>query len=414
MIHLLERLGMITGRDAAGAPIYDPLQLCADLEERVLWQGKWHEGLVPNTGLSPRDEADIAAFFTAMERFKAAVGKDGKPAFALPIAYSSQDPEYTALDQKNFAQWVAEQGWQSPVLLGHLRYACRDDYGTEPEHVSAWAGIHYFAGRRGWAASGDGDSLLTWPEGNAHLAQAMAARFPNAIHRGRIVWRVAQDGDGVVIDSFDVARNVSVRTRADAVILAMPHFVASRIAGDVIGSSDSFSYAPWLIANVTLDRPPAGPGAKLAWDNVTFVAESLGYVVATHQTQALGPLASVVTWYMPLSKDDPGKARRNLLSRPAEAWRDMVVADLLRSNPDLNGAIRHVEIWRWGHAMVRPTPGFITATAPAARARISPPLFLAHSDLSGLSLFEEAHYRGTEAAEGAMRHIGHQFESWIA
>ena len=414
IIHLLESLGIITGRDANGAPIYDPLQLCADLEERVLWQGKWHEGLVPHTGLSPRDETDIAAFFAAMERFKAAVGNDGKPAFALPIAYSSQDAKYTALDQKSFAQWVAEQGWQSPVLLGHLRYACRDDYGTEPDKVSAWAGIHYFAGRRGWAASGDGDSLLTWPEGNAHLAQAMAARFPQALRRGRIVWRVARDGDGVVVDSFDVSRNVSIRTRGDTVILAMPHFVASRVAGDAVGSSDAFSYAPWVIANVTLDHPPAGPGAKLAWDNVTFVAESLGYVVATHQSQALGPLASVVTWYMPLSKDEPAKARRELLSRPAEVWRDMVVEDLLRSNPDLKGAIRHVEIWRWGHAMVRPTPGFITATAPAARAQVKPPLFLAHSDLSGLSLFEEAHYRGTEAAEGAMRHIGHRFESWIA
>jgi hypothetical protein len=33
-------------------------------------------------------------------------------------------------------------------------------------------------------------------------------------------------------------------------------------------------------------------------------------------------------------------------------------------------------------------------------------LFLANSDLSGLSLFEEAQYRGVTAARRAMRHIG--------
>ena len=71
---------------------------------------------------------------------------------------------------------------------------------------------------------------------------------------------------------------------------------------------------------------------------------------------------------------------------------------------------RMIDLWRWGHAMVRPTPGFIWSAAPAA-AETRPPLFLAHSDLSGLSLFEEAHYQGTRAAEAAMRHLGHDFES---
>ena len=63
--------------------------------------------------------------------------------------------------------------------------------------------------------------------------------------------------------------------------------------------------------------------------------------------------------------------------------------------------------------MVRPAPGFVWGVAPAARAAATPPVFLAHSDLSGLSLFEEAHYRGVDAAEGAMRMLGHAHESRI-
>jgi len=89
----------------------------------------------------------------------------------------------------------------------------------------------------------------------------------------------------------------------------------------------------------------------------------------------------------------------------------MVVNDLLETNPDLSGAIRRVDLWRWGHAMIRPTPGFIWGAAPEARALVAPPFFVAHSDQSGLSLFEEAHHRGVTAAQGAMRRIGHAFEA---
>ena len=110
---------------------------------------------------------------------------------------------------------------------------------------------------------------------------------------------------------------------------------------------------------------------------------------------------------------NPGKARKLMLERTLAEWQAIVRDDLLTLNPDLGGAITRIDVWRWGHAMIRPTPGFLFTTAPAARATAKPPLFLAHSDLSGLSLFEEAHYRGALAAEGAMRHLGHSFESLI-
>lgn len=409
--HMLTKLGMITGSDATGAPVYDPYQLCADMEERILWQGKWHEGLIPTTGLSATDKADLTAFDAAIMGFARAVGKDGKPAFALPIAYASSDPAFTALDRVSFAAWLDAQGWHSPVLRGHLRYACRDDYGCEPEHVSAWVGIHYFAGRRGWATAGAGDSVLTWPEGNARLTRAMAAGFPGNIRSGRIAFAVTRDGDGVVVDSFDVAKGQSVRTHANAAILALPHFVAARIAPGI--SAKGFTYAPWIVANLTVDRLPKGEGAKLAWDNVAWTSESLGYVVATHQSLQSAPSASVLTWYMPLSKLTPALARKMMTTRPADEWRRIVADDLLMMNPDLKGAIRSIDLWLWGHAMIRPEPGFVWGIAPAARATAKPPIFLAHSDLSGLSLFEEAHYRGVDAAEGAMRMLNHPHESRI-
>lgn len=406
--HLLGKLGMIVG-EHDGKPVYDPEQLCADLQERLFWRGSWQEGLIPKTGLSKQDSADLTAFQQTMGEWSQRVGDDGKPAFALPIAYSSRDPAITALDRQSFSAWLDAQGWRSPVLRAHVRYAMRDDYGTEPGQVSAWAGIHYFAGRRGWAAEGAADNELTWPEGNGRLARLMATRFADRIAPGRIVHRVARDGDAVLVDSFDATANEAVRTRARAAILAMPHFVATRVCPE-LGNSAAYSYAPWLIANITVDRLPGGRGSPLAWDNVSSTSNSLGYVVATHQGPDAIPAGSVLTWYLPLSDMTPADARRLLIERPADEWKRIVRDDLLAMHPDMDDAIRRIDLWRWGHAMIRPVPGFVWGRPPADP---EPPLFLAHSDLSGLSLFEEAHYHGVRAAEGAMTRLGHAHVSLL-
>lgn len=406
---MLRQFGIITG-ERDGRPIYDPEQLCADLQERLLWQGRWQEGLIPRTGLTPRDKADLAAFDRAMKAFSTRRDAAGRPAFAIPTAYSARDPDLLALDRISFTAWLDEQGWTSPVLRAHVRYACRDDYGTEPAEVSAWAGIHYFASRRGFVAEGSGDNELTWPEGNARLARLMAERLPDRIVTGQIAYRAKNSGNGATIDVFDTTNDVSVRYRADAVILAMPHFIASRLLDEPV--VPGYSYAPWLIANVTVDRSPGGKGSPLAWDNVSASSASLGYVVATHQNASRqGP--TVLTWYMPLSDMPPASARRLLIERSDADWRRLVRDDLLTMNPDLDGAIRSIDLWKWGHAMIRPTPDFLWQVAPSQRTAMKPPFFRAHSDMSGLSLFEEAHYHGMAAAEGALSLLGHPFESLI-
>lgn len=407
--HMLAQFGMIVGEEN-GAPVYDPLQLCADLEERLLWRGKWQEGLVPQSALTTEDRAQQMRFTAAMAGFRNAIGTDGKPAFALPMALSSSDAQYLALDQQSFAQWLDAQGFRSAALRAYLRYCCRDDYGTEPEYVSAWAGIHYFAGRRGWAAGGDGERELTWPEGNGRLASLMARRIAPQIRTAQSVFRIEREDTGIIAHVFDHRANRTCRIRARAAVLAMPHFVAQRVAPQ-FSAKGNFSYAPWVVANITVNRPPAGKGVPLAWDNVSAASESLGYVVATHQTSSASGGPTVLTWYLPLSRETPKQARRILMTRPIEVWQEIVREDLLAMNPDLAGAIEQIDVWRWGHAMARPTPGFLSNAARLASARSSGPVWFAHSDLSGLSLFEEAHYRGVVAAEGVLKYLSHPFES---
>ena len=409
VLRLLERLGIVTGWQG-GKPVFDPYAVVADPDERLLHLGRWQEGLVPTIGLTPQDARDLEAFFAAMAAYRDRIGADGHPAFSIPMAGSSRDADLLALDRLSFTEWLHAQGWRSPVLHAHVRYGCRDDYGTEPQHISAWAGIHYYAARRGAAANVDGEAVLTWPEGNGHLVGRMAARLKPHIVPDRLAFRVAREDKGVAIDSLR-SDGSATRTLAEVAILATPQFVTTRLLGE--GAAEGFGYAPWLVANVTVDRAPAGPGAQLAWDNVSWTSRSLGYVVAGHQALASTPGPTVLTWYMPLSDMDPAAARRELIARPLEHWQRIVREDLLQTNPDLADAIRRIDVWRWGHAMVRPVPGFLFGGAREAAARPRPPLFFAHSDGSGLSIFEEAHYRGTVAAEDAMTALGVAFASTL-
>jgi hypothetical protein len=120
-------------------------------------------------------------------------------------------------------------------------------------------------------------------------------------------------------------------------------------------------------------------------------------VVATHQSgRDAGP--TVLTYYLPLVDDDPAAGRRRLLATTWEAWVDLIVSDLSRAHPGLRDLVENVDVYLWGHAMVRPRPGFMWSDALAASAQPLGRLRFAHTDLSGMALFEEAQHWGLRAA----------------
>jgi hypothetical protein len=150
---------------------------------------------------------------------------------------------------------------------------------------------------------------------------------------------------------------------------------------------------------VVADRPSVSLEAP-AWDNVLHEGAGVGYVVATHQLlrgRADGP--TVLTYYRPYPGADTAAARRALLEASWSTLRDEVLGDLARPHPDLPREVRRLDVMRYGHAMVRPAPGFVCGPAlAAAGAALTGPVHLAHADLSGFSLFEEAFEWGTRAA----------------
>ena len=399
LVALLDEVGAIAGRDGQGRPVYAEDVLCRDPQERVFFRGEWYEGLYPRAGATARDIAELRAFEAEMQRWSRWRDGRGRRAFDLPRARGSDADEVRALDSLSMAAYLDAHGWRSARLRWLVEYGCRDDFGTTLAQTSAWAGVHYFAARL--SDAGEGADFLTWPEGNGRLVAHMARRAGERVKTGAVVTDVRPHERGVDVVWHDEARNRTFGLRARHAVFALPRFLAAHVIAPYRDAPPAHlketAYGSWMVANLRLRDHPASRGFPLAWDNVLYDSRALGYVVATHQSgRDFGP--TVLTYYMPVLDDDPSAGRRRLLATSWSEWVDAIFADLERAHRGLRGLVENVDVYLWGHAMVRPRPGFLWSDALAASGRPLGRLRFAHTDLSGMALFEEAQHWGVGAA----------------
>src|SRR5277367_3837727 len=89
-----------------------------------------------------------------------------------------------------------------------------------------------------------------------------------------------------------------------------------------------------------------------------------------------------------------------LLEKYWKFWKETILNDLAKAHSDIRECVSRIDIIRFGHAMARPSPGFLNSRQAAFGS-----LFFANSDLIGYSVFEEAQHRGVQAADGVVRHL---------
>ena len=424
---LLEELGL--RQRVAGRWQYDERHLCHSPQERLYFQGQWHEGLLPVQGVAPSTLAQYQRFARQVQALMQSAR------FAMPMLKTLGQKRplthiHQTLDAITFEAWLGTHGYDDPHLRWYLDYCCRDDYGAGSARVSAWAGIHYFASRHGFHAPGEGgadaEGVLTWPQGNGWLTQRLAAPLADRLHAGASVLRIAEGRHGVELDALDAASGQVVRWQARRCIVALPLFVAARLVQPVpdflTEAARRLQWAPWLVANIHIDRPLADrSGAAPAWDNVLFQDANpggLGYVDAGHQrldARAAQAAPTVLTYYQALG--DLPDGRSALLERPWTHWRDAILATLAGPHPDIHERAQRMELTRYGHAMAIPVPGLQGFLHEISLSHLSgkryqlsneeraavpptpatPRLLFAHADWSGYSVFEEAFTRGHAA-----------------
>jgi monoamine oxidase len=432
----LEELGL--RQRIAGRWQYDERHLCHSPQERLYFNGAWQDGLLPLAGVGAATLAQYARFANLVDGWRRTGG------FQIPVRTTTQARQCQAQLAKPFAQYLAEQGLNDPHLLWYLDYCCRDDYGAGAAAVSAWAGIHYFAARHGFAAPGrveaqadKGSGVLTWPEGNARLTRALALPLKGRLHTGRVVLRIAESASGVTVDALNVQTQTTERWQAQRCIVALPIFIALRVLENapefVQQAAQHTAYASWLVANVHInaalqETELSAAGVPAAWDNVIYqpaainrdvaaTSSGLGYVDAMHQSTRTVPGPTVLTYYRALGSTL--EARRTLWTTTWAQHKSDALADLATAHPDIYQRATQVDITRYGHAMAVPTTDFLNNLAQrwpaqsgtgvlASRANLlayaprqtphTQRLRFAHSDWSGYSVFEEAFTRGLHAA----------------
>jgi protoporphyrinogen oxidase len=412
LISLLEEMGILEGRDEQGEPVVAEQFLCRDPEERVFYQGRWYEGLYLRAGASAEDLAQFEAFNVEVNRWVAWRDARGRRAFSIPVATCSDDTEVTSLDKVTMNEWLDRRGLTSPRLRWLVDYGCRDDYGLTLDQASAWSGLFYFASRVPRPGA-EARSLMTWPEGNgrlvAHLFDKSKAKVRLGLAASEIIPVDTNGHSGVDVIAVDHEGITAVGFHADQVIFAAPHFLTRYLIRPYRDSApahvEEFQYGAWMVANLFLKDRPVSRGFPLAWDNVIYESPSLGYVVATHQ-RGIDRGPTVFTYYYPLCDADPKQARSKLLAADWKDWADVALTDLQKAHHEIRSLVERIDVMRWGHAMIRPRPGFVWSEARRKAREPYRGIHFAHSDLSGVALFEEAFYHGTRAADEVLKELG--------
>lgn len=399
LIDLLDEMSLLDGRDANGEIVVKEQFLCREPEERVFYKGRWYEGLYLNVGASEEDKLQFAEFQKQIDRWVNWRDANGKRAFVVPIANCSTDIEVTTLDRISFADWLRQNGFTSERLLWYCDYACRDDYGLKLEQTSAWAGLFYFCSRV--RKSGvESQPFITAPEGNGQFVDHFLEEVKDNIRRSQIVASIVPTDKGVDVICLD--GNEVRGIHCEKAIFASPMFTAPYVIRgfreDAPFAASDFQHNAWFVANLFLKDRPKPRFVKdfpLSWDNVLYESPSLGYVTATHQKGIdYGP--TILTYYYPMCAEE--NARTKLFNYEWRDLADVCLTDLARAHPDIYDLTSRIDIMRWGHAMISPRPNFIWSGVREKAIKPYRNIHFAHTDLSGIALFEEAFYHGLSAA----------------
>ena len=392
---MLKFFNIIEKDEYSEKPYYNSKYLVFSPMERVLINDEWQEGLY-------KQSEDSHRFFSYIKSLKNQIGSDNKKLFSIPIAHHSKDTD--DLDKLSFKQWLDKNNYMDKSLLAHLNYCCKDDYGTTIEQTSAWAGVHYFAARTGKCSNFNHETIMTWKEGNYFLANQLFNFIKDKItFINASCYKIDKSDMWNILATDGLNNNYQIKT--NRVCLAMPLFVANKLFNQSIIDKTLISpYSSWIVANILFKSLPKElyNGIGLAYDNVVEKSDKLGYVFGSNQSLDISRDNKVITSYTSINLGDPKKVREYLSIISKHELKELVLHDLKVSyGTQIFNLIEKIDIHIRGHAMCYPEPGFLNRINYLNNKLIKleqDNLFFSHSDLSSISIFEEASWHGISVA----------------
>jgi hypothetical protein len=258
------------------------------------------------------------------------------------------------------------------------------------------------------------ESVLTWPGGNGWLTERLAKPFLAQIQTRSLVQKIdvhtkaKAANQAYALQVWHAPSQSWQQWHARAVVMAVPLFIANKLLSHAPKALQHLIQDPahrssaWWTANVLLHEPLAGYQQEpMAWDNVIYQGEGLGYVNAMHQSLRSHAGRTVLTYYQALGSAK--SARQKLLQSSQQDLSQAVIADLSRAHPDIVLKAKQIDIVRYGHAMAVPSLGAMTHPARVHLQSLRGTLQFAHSDMAGYSVFEEAFEWGMRAGREVVK-----------
>lgn len=403
LVELLDEMGLIELRDNKGNLVVFEQYLTRDPAERIFYKGRWYEGLYLHAGESGDDLRQLRKFQKEIDYWTDWRDATGKRAFTVPISSCSKDAEVTELDKISFAEWLKKKGLNSPRLFQYCDYACRDDYGLKPEQTSAWAGLFYFCSRVSKSGE-ESQPFITFPEGNGYFVNYFVSNIEKKLKSSCVVVEIIPKEKEVDVIYLNTKTSQINGLRTKKVIFAAPLFTADHL---IRGFRENPSFDPsefqhnsWFVANLFLKGRPKNRFTRdfpLSWDNVFYESPSLGYVVATHQ-KGIDYGKTILTYYYPMATKNPKQGMQNLLALSWKELADICLTELSQAHSNIDEITERIDIMRWGHAMISPRTKFLWSGEREKAKKPYRNIHFAHSDLSGVAIFEEAFHHGLRAA----------------
>ncbi|MDQ3634762.1 MAG: FAD-dependent oxidoreductase [Acidobacteriota bacterium] len=410
LVGLLDEMNLIESKDTEGNLIIPEQYLTRDPEERVFYKGRWYEGLYLNAGASEEDLLQLNSLQKELDYWIDWRDSEDKRAFVVPVVNCSNDAEVLELDKISFAEWLTKKGFDSERLIWYCDYACRDDYGLKLSQTSAWAGLFYFCSRTPKSGE-ESQSFITFPEGNGRFVNHFVSKTKENIRSSNIVVELIPNEKGVDVIYLDTKTNQMNGLHCDKAIFSAPLFTAQYLIRgfreNPTFDSNEFQHNSWFVANLFLKDRPKNNFARdfpLAWDNVLYDSKSLGYVVATHQ-KGIDYGQTILTYYYPMATENLRAGMQQLLSLDWKELADVCLTDLSQAHPNIRELTTRIDIMRWGHAMISPRTNFMWNGERAKAQKPFRNIHFAHSDLSGIAIFEEAFHHGLRATNEVLEKL---------
>jgi len=423
LLEIYEELGIIIDYDGEW-PIVNPNYKVPEPEISLLAGNKWRPSHFPIQIASSQDVVEFESFRQDMYRWVKWRDKDGRPAFGCPVEETSPADEVRRLDRISMLDYLRSIGIRSKPVDWYVDNRMMDEYGCRIQDVSAWAGVQFWGQSNssftdfeppGTPASG----LLSWPEGNTFLAKGLAKKLSaEQLRLQTLTVNVRNEKDHVLVTYIDQETLSFTTLQGKWVIYAAPkNSVYHLIPGLEQAGRTEFrkcKYVSWITATVHLRKPPQKKEYMLAWENLCYNSWGLGYIDNRHLMRQPNrfDLPTILTFYAALCSDIETE-RYELFKEGWDFWARMILHALEDMHPHIAKLITKMDIYKWGHAMVAMTPGYLWGPDRQSMKQPFGRIHFAGADIGGTPVFEHAAYRGIETAQAVMDGLGVLYKSSI-